>query len=73
MGTQHQNLHHSSVTTSRVIYFILRAHTGTGISHNHHEKNSKEVRENNAGEWTGRVEISKEESLAVGVACMAIY
>ena len=28
----------------------------------------------NAGEWTGRVEISKEEkSLAVSVACMAIY
>ena len=28
----------------------------------------------NAGEWTGIVEISKEEkSLAVSVACMAIY
>ena len=27
----------------------------------------------NAGEWTGRVEISKEELLAVSVACMAIH
>ena len=27
----------------------------------------------NAGEWTGRVEISQEEILAVSVACMAIY
>ena len=27
----------------------------------------------NAGEWTGRVEISKEEILAVSVAYMAIY
>ena len=27
----------------------------------------------NAGEWTGRVEISKEDFLAVSVACMAIY
>ena len=27
----------------------------------------------NAGEWTGRVEISKEEILAVSVACSAIY
>ena len=27
----------------------------------------------NAGGWTGPVEISEEEILAVGVACMAIY
>ena len=27
----------------------------------------------NASEWTGRVEINKEKSLAVSVACMAIY
>ena len=27
----------------------------------------------NAGEWTGRVEIRKEKTLAVSVACMAIY
>ena len=29
--------------------------------------------EKNAGEWTGRLKISKEKSLAVSVACMAIY
>ena len=27
----------------------------------------------NADEWTGRVEISKEDFLAVSVACIAIY
>ena len=27
----------------------------------------------NEGEWTGKVEISKEEILAVSVACIAIY
>ena len=32
-GTKHGNLHRLSVTTSRVTYFILRAHTGTGVSH----------------------------------------
>ena len=39
-GTQHGNLHQSSITTSRVTYFILRAHTGTGVSHNKHRKHS---------------------------------
>ena len=58
-GTQHGNLH-----PNRVTYFILRAYTGT--------KNSEEVLEK-MQVWTGRVEISKEESLAVSVACMAIY
>ena len=42
-------------------YFILRAYTGTGVSHSQHRKKSGEVLEKNAGEWTGRVEISKEE------------
>ena len=27
----------------------------------------------NAGEWTGRIEIVRKKSLAVSVACMAIY
>ena len=39
--------------SSRVTYFILRAYTGM--------KKSGEVLEKNAGKWTGRVEISKEE------------
>ncbi|WP_295438441.1 hypothetical protein, partial [Thiolapillus sp.] len=41
--------------------FILRAYTGTGVSHSQRMKNSGEVLEKNAGERTGRVEISKEE------------
>ena len=28
---------------SRVTYFILRAYTGTGVSHSYHRKNSGEV------------------------------
>ena len=42
------------------------------VSHSQHRKNSGEVWKN-AGEWTGRVEISKKKIMAVGVACMAIY
>ena len=45
---------------SRVTYFILRAYTGTGVSHSQHGKNSGEVSGKNAGEWTGMVEITKE-------------
>ena len=30
-GTQHGNLHLMSAATSRVTYFILPAHTGTGV------------------------------------------
>ena len=46
---------------SKVTCFILRAHTGTGVSHSQHRKKIKKDFGNNAGEWTGRVEISKEE------------
>ena len=46
---------------SRVTYFILRAYTGTGVSYSQHMKKSAETLEKKAGEWTGRVEISKEE------------
>ena len=38
-----------------------------------HRKKMGEVLEKNAGEWTGRVEISRKNSLAVSVACMAIF
>ena len=44
---------------SRVTYFILRAYTGIGVSHSQHRKDSGEILENS--EWTGRVDISKEE------------
>ena len=43
------------------------------VSHSQHRKN-RERFEKNVGEWTGSVEISKEEkSLAVSVPCIAIY
>ena len=45
VGTQHGNLHQLSVTTSRVTYFILQAHTGTGVSHSQYRANSGEVLE----------------------------
>ena len=46
--------------SGRVTYFILRAYTGTMCS----MKNTGKLGTGfgkNAGEWTGRVEISKEE------------
>ena len=46
--------------SDRETYFILRAYTGTGVSHSQHRKN-RERFWINAGEWTGKVEISKEE------------
>ena len=56
---------------SRVANFILRAHTGTGSRHSQYRNNSGEVWKN-ADEWTGRIGISTEKSLAVGIACMTI-
>ena len=47
--------------SSRVTYVILRANTGTGISHSQHMKKLGEVLEKDEGEWTKMVEISKEE------------
>ena len=41
-------------------YVILRAYTGIGVSHSQREKIARGFGKN-AGEWTGRVEISKEE------------
>ena len=73
--TQHGNLHQLSVTMSRVTYLILRAYTATGVSHSQHRKKHTKTLGRfwkNAGEWTGRVEISKEKSLAAGVACMIV-
>ena len=49
--------------SSKVAYFILLAYTGDSISRSLHRKNLAEVLGENAGEWTGRVEISKEEIL----------
>ena len=47
--------------SSRVTYFILRAYTGTGVSHSQHRKKNRERFGKNAGEWTGRAEKSEEE------------
>ena len=43
--TQHGNLHQSSVTMSRVAYFILRVQTGTCTGHSQHREHSGEVLE----------------------------
>ena len=47
--------------SNSVTYFILQAYTGTAVSQSQHSKKSGEILEKNAGEWTRRVEISKEE------------
>ena len=47
--------------SSRVTYFILRAYTGNGVSHSQHRKKIGRGFGKNASEWTGKVEISKEE------------
>ena len=42
-------------------YFILWAYTGPGVSRSQHrEKNGRSFGKN-TGEWTGKVEISREE------------
>ena len=45
--------------SSRVTYFILRAYTGTGVSHSQHrEKKNREGFGKNAGEWTSAVSVA---------------
>ena len=59
--------------SSRVTCLILRICTGTGVSHSQYR--GKKIGRGfgkNAGEWTRRVEIRKK-SLAVCIACMALY
>ena len=47
--------------SSRVTYFILRAYTETGVSHSQHRQKLGRSFGKNAGEWTGMVEICKED------------
>ena len=47
--------------SGRVTYFISRAYTGTSVSHSQHRRNRERFWKKNAGGWTGRIEISKEE------------
>ena len=42
-------------------YFILLAYTGIGVSHSQHGKKIRRGFGKNVGEWTRKVEISKEE------------
>ena len=49
------------LASSRVNYFILQAYKGTGVSHSQRRKKIGRGFGKNAGEWTERVEISKEE------------
>ena len=42
-------------------YLHLWAYTGTGVSHSRNRKKNRKRFWKNAGEWTGRVEISMEE------------
>ena len=42
-GSHYGNLHQLPVTMSRMTYFILQTHTGTGVSHSQHWKNSGQV------------------------------
>ena len=57
---------------SRVTYFILRPTQEPALATANTGKNQERFWKN-AGKWSRRVEISKEESLAASVACMAVY
>ena len=46
---------------SRVTYFILQAHTGTGVGHSQNRKNLEEDLEKMQVNGPGKAEISKEE------------
>ena len=58
--------------SGRVTYFILHVYTETGVKPQLIQENSEQVFEKNASEWTRTVEMN-QKSLAVSVACMAIY
>ena len=60
--------------SSRVTYFILRAYTGTVVSHSQYwKKKSGEVLEKIQVNGPKGRNIARKKSLAVSVACMAIY
>ena len=72
-GTQHGNLHQLSVTMSRVTCFILQACAGTSASHSQHRINLGEVSEKMQVNGPDGQKLARKKSLAVSVACMAIY
>ena len=59
--------------SSRVTDFILRAYTGTGVSYSQHKKNSGDVLEKMEVKGPEGLKLAREKSLAVSVACIAIY
>ena len=58
--------------SNRVTYVILRAYTGTGVSHSQHRENSGEILKMQANGLEGS-KLARKKSLAVSVACTAIY
>ena len=58
--------------SSRVTYFILRAYTGTGVSHSQHRENSGEILKMQANGLEGS-KLARKKSLAVSIECVAIY
>lgn len=72
MGTHHGNLHQLHVTMSSVISFTLWAPMGFCLSHTFHKEELETGFGTNEIEWTWKVEIRKEELLAVGRVYLAI-
>ena len=58
---------------SRMTCFILRAYTGTGVSHSQHKKKSGEILEKMQVNGPEGSKQARKKSLAVSVACMAIH
>ena len=58
---------------SRATYFILQTYTATGLSHKQHGKNSGDVLEKMQVNRSEGQKLARKKSLAVSVACMAIY
>ena len=56
-----------------VTYSFLRAYTGTGVSHIYHRKNLGEVWEKMQVNGPEGQKSARKKSLAVSVACIAIY
>ena len=54
-------------------YFILQAYTGTGVSHSQQRRNPGEVFEKVLVNGPKGQKLARKKSLAVSVACMAIY
>ena len=76
-GTQHGNLHQSSLTTSRVTYFILRRpRRDSALATLHARKTRgrlKKRKEKKKSNGPGRYKLEKKKFLAVGKARKAVF